>query len=365
MTTFLILIAVLQVLVLVPLLRPLWARQPTLTMVLLAILPLATMLLYRVVGNAQAIALAPQSAALATASGDPGQAGDMPHRMDEAIAQLEQAMQEHPDKADGWMLLGRSYLQVEQAQKASEAFGKALALEPDNPDLLVQAAQTRALANATRLFDATARGWLDKAVLLQPRHQEARWFIGVSQRQNGQHAEAAKTWEALLPEVPAETAPSLLVQINEARAAAGLAALPSSTVSGSAAPVGTTPAASGSGLAVSVRLDPDFAARTRLDGNAVVFVLARAPSGPPMPVAAERHTVQQLPLSITLDDGDSPMPTMKLSQLPEVEIIARISASGIANRQDGDIESAPVLVKLPHTGTVELVLGAPAAAAAK
>lgn len=362
MTTFLILIAVLQVLVLVPLLRPLWARQPTLTMVLLAILPLATMLLYRVVGNAQAIALAPQSAALATASGDPGQAGDMPHRMDEAIAQLEQAMQEHPDKADGWMLLGRSYLQVEQPQKASEAFGKALALEPDNPDLLVQAAQSRALSNATRLFDATARGWLDKAVLLQPRHQEARWFIGVSQRQNGQHAEAAKTWEALLPEVPAETAPSLLMQINEARAAAGLAALPAS-----AAPAAPTTAstASASGLAVRVRLDPDFAARTRLDGNAVVFVLARAPSGPPMPVAAERHTVQQLPLSITLDDGDSPMPTMKLSQLPEVEIIARISASGIANRQDGDIESAPVRVKLPHTGTVELVLGAPAAAAAK
>ena len=71
MTTFLILIAVLQVLVLVPLLRPLWARQPTLTMVLLAILPLATMLLYRVVGNAQAIALAPQSAAMAAASGGP------------------------------------------------------------------------------------------------------------------------------------------------------------------------------------------------------------------------------------------------------------------------------------------------------
>lgn len=361
MTTFLIVIAVLQVLVLVPLLRPLWARQPTLTMVLLAILPLSTMLLYRVVGNAQAIALAPQSAAMAVASGDAAQAGDMPHRMDEAIAQLEKAMQEHPDKADGWMLLGRSYLQVDQPQKASEAFGKALALEPDNPDLLVQAAQSRALANSTRLFDATARGWLDKAVLLQPRHQEARWFIGVSQRQNGQHAEAAKTWEALLPEVPAETAPSLLAQINEARAAAGLAALPAAT-----APAALTAAtASASGLAVSVRLDPDFAAGNRLDGNAVVFVLARAPDGPPMPVAAERHTVQQLPLSITLDDGDSPMPTMKLSQLPEVEIIARISASGIANRQDGDIESAPVRVKLPHTGTVELVLGAPAAAAAK
>lgn len=358
MTTFLIVVAVLQVLVLVPLLRPLWARQPTLTMVLLAILPLATMLLYRVVGNAQAITLVPPSAATAAAMQGGSGSGDMPHRMDDAIAQLEKAMQDHPDKPDGWMLLGRSYLQVDQPQKASEAFAKALALDPNNPDVLVQAAQSRALANATRLFDATAREWLEKAVALQPQHQEARWFIGVSQRQNGQHAEAAKTWEALLPEVPAETAPSLIVQINEARAAAGLAALPSS-----AGPAAATPAASGSGLAVRVRLDPAFAARTRLDGNAVVFVLARATDGPPMPVAAERHTVQQLPLSITLNDGDSPMPTVKLSQLPEVDVIARISASGIANRQDGDIESAPVRVKLPHTGTVELVLGAAPAAA--
>lgn len=360
MTTFLIVIAVLQVLVFVPLLRPLWAHQRTLTMALLAVLPLATMLLYRVVGNAQAVTLAPSSLpAHDAASGE-----DMPHRIDEALAQLEQAMREHPDKVDGWMLLARTYLQVNQPQKASDAFAKAVALEPNNPDLLVHAAQARALANGS-MFDATARQMLEKAVQLQPEHQEARWFIGVSQSQSGQHAEAAKTWEALLPVVPAETAPSLLAQINDARVAAGLPTLPVTT--GTAAPAAAAAAAgstapagsSGPGLAVTVRLDPDFARQVRLDGNAVVFVMARAPDGPPMPVAAERHTVNQLPLSLTLDDADSPMPTQKLSQLQEVEVLARISTTGSANRQAGDIEAAPVRVKLPHAGSVELVLGAP------
>ena len=104
-------------------------------------------------------------------------------------------------------------------------------------------------------------------------------------------------------------------------------------------------------------LDTAFAARVRLRGDATIFVIARAPDGPPMPVAAEKHTVSELPFTATLDDGDSPMPTRKLSQLKEVVLVARLSASGIANKQDGDIESKPVRVTLPATKPVELVIG--------
>ena len=76
-----------------------------------------------------------------------------------------------------------------------------------------------------------------------------------------------------------------------------------------------------------------------------------------MPVAVERHTVQDLPLEIVLDDSDSLMPTAKLSALPRVELVARISATGSANRADGDVESAPVQVTLPAGAPVELVIG--------
>jgi len=110
-------------------------------------------------------------------------------------------------------------------------------------------------------------------------------------------------------------------------------------------------------LRIEVRLDPELAARARLRGDASVFVIARVPGGPPMPVAAEKHAVAELPFTASLDDADSPMPTQKLSALREVEVIARLSMSGDATPQPGDLESRPVRVRLPASEPVELVIG--------
>src|SRR5690606_18379843 len=102
----------------------------------------------------------------------------------------------------------------------------------------------------------------------------------------------------------------------------------------------------------------EFAARVRLRGDATVFVIARQPDGPPIPVAAGKRLVSELPFTAPLDDEDSPMPTLKLSQLGEVEVVARLSQDGSADRGDGDIESKPVRVSLPAKAPVELVIGA-------
>ena len=61
---------------------------------------------------------------------------------------------------------------------------------------------------------------------------------------------------------------------------------------------------------------------------------------------------------VVLDDADSPMPTLRLSEMQEVVVLARVSASGSANRGEGDVESAPVRVTLPANGPIELVIGA-------
>ena len=79
---------------------------------------------------------------------------------------------------------------------------------------------------------------------------------------------------------------------------------------------------------------------------------------PPIPVAAEKHPVSALPLTVTLDDNDSLMPTAKLSQLQEVELVARLSASGSADDNEGDVDSAPVRVTMPAKAPVQLVIGA-------
>ncbi|MDB6164842.1 MAG: tetratricopeptide repeat protein, partial [Xanthomonadaceae bacterium] len=124
------------------------------------------------------------------------------------------------------------------------------------------------------------------------------------------------------------------------------------------APLSTLePPGASSGLHIAVRLDPQLAARVRLRGDAVVFVIARVPNGPPMPVAVEKHSVQELPFTAALDDGDGPMPTQRLSSQPVVELVARLSASGNAMPQPDDLESLPVIVRLPTSRTVQLTIG--------
>ena len=247
--------------------------------------------------------------------------------------------------------MGQAYQREGKPAQARDAYAKAVALLPDDTDLLAEAAQVRALAHPQRLFDGEAVALLQRALAKDPAHQRARWFLGIAQRQAGDNAAAAATWEPLLGLVDPATAASLRKEIDAARADAGLPAL-------AVAPVAPAVANAGS-LAVQVSLDPDFAARVRLRGDATIFVIARAPDGPPMPVAAEKHTVSELPFTATLDDGDSPMPTRKLSQLKEVVLVARLSESGIANKQDGDIESKPVRVTLPADKPVQLVIGGP------
>ena len=331
MLTFVLIAALLALVVLAVLLRPLWRSARPVALGVAVLVLASTALLYRLVGTPQAL----DAAALRA-----------PETLGEAIAQLEAELQRNPGQAEGWRLLAQALQRENQPAKSRDAFAKAVALSPDDADLLAEAAQSRALADANRVFDAEAVRLLQRALGLRADHQRARWFLGIAQRQAGDHAVAAATWEPLLAQVDAATATSLRKEIDSARAAAGMQPLPAAVA-----------VAAGPGVSVNVSLDPDFAARVRLRGDATVFVIARETGGPPMPVAVEKRGVSDLPFSVMLDDGDSPMPTRKLSRLRDVELVARLSESGVANRQDGDIESRPVRVTLPASKPVELVIG--------
>ena len=335
MNVFVAIAVLLTLAVLAGVLWQLWRESRALAIGGVIALGLATFALYRVVGTPAAIN-APVTAAPAA-----------PATLDAAIAELQAELKRNPDQPEGWRLLGKSLAALGDFPASRDAFAKALAMNPDDADLLVETAQSRLYAAQDRKLDAGTIALLQRALALQPDHQRAAWFLGMSQRQNGQPAEAAKTWEPLLARVDTATAATLRKQIDEARVEAGLPPLPAA---------GPAPVAANA-LTVKVSLDPDFAARVRLRGDTSVFVIARVPGGPPMPVAAEKHSLQELPLTLTLDDSDSPMPTQKLSALKEVELVARLSASGNAMRQEDDLESAPVRVTLPARSPVELVLG--------
>ncbi|MCW0371518.1 tetratricopeptide repeat protein [Xanthomonas sacchari] len=304
------------------------------------------------------LALGVATAALYALVGTPralqAQNREAPRTLEDGVKQLQAALAKDPNRADGWALLGRSQMSLGHNAAAAAALARAVRLAPEQAPLLIEAAEARAMANPQRQFDDQALAWLQHALQLAPGSERGAWFLGIAQRQRGQDAAAAATWEALLPRVDAATAAALRPQIDAARSAAGLPALPTA---GATAQPDKAPATAG--LTVAVSLDPAFAARVRLRGDASVFVIARVPGGPPMPVAVQKHPLQALPLRVTLSDADSPMPTQKLSQLKQVQVIARLSASGNAMRQDGDLESAPVTVTLPATAPVELVIGKP------
>ncbi len=314
-------------------LRPMWRARPRSSAALLAGLVALTAGLYHLVGTPLAL-----DAAMVK----------RPATIEEAVAQLERNRDGFPDH-EGWVMLATAYARLGRNAEARDAWEQVLAREPDDANFLAAAAEARARADASNRFDDRAVGHLRHALKTDPRHQRARFFLGIALRQRGEAAEAARTWEPLLSEIDAENGATLRAEIASARRDAGLPPLPVATPAASAA---------AGGLTVKVALDPDFAARVRLRGDATVFVIARAPDGPPMPVAVEKRRLSELPLTVVLDDGDSPMPTAKLSALREVEVIARLSASGNAMRQDGDIESTPARVALPAKGAVELVLGA-------
>lgn len=309
-------------------LRPLWQRRWWVGAAMSVMLLSLTGLLYTQVGTPRAL--------------DPAELR-APDTLAEAITRLEAELKRDPEQGEGWRLLAQAYTADSRAADASRAYTRALSYFPDDAELHVEAAQARAMISEGRRFDAIAVAQLQRALTLQPMHQRARWFLGIAQRQAGQPAQAAQTWEPLLGMVEAQTAPSLREQINAARAEAGQTPL--------AAPDST---ATGPGITVTVAVAPQRQAA--LPDNATVFVIARQANGAPVPVAVRKQPARGFPLTVTLTDADSLMPTLKLSALSKVELTARISLSGDATPQSGDVEAEKVVVPMPSTTPVTLTL---------
>ena len=253
---------------------PLRRQSPRTWIALLAAVPLLAIAAYHVLGTPAALDPARRAPASAAAPMNADGRVD-PEQLAKAMAELRAELERDPRQPEGWALLARALTVQGDLASARDAYAMAVDLQPDDPNLLTEAAQARAQAHPTRLFDGKAVAMLEHALKQQPQHQRARWFLGIAQRQGGDNAAAAATWEPLLAQVDAATAASLRKEIDSARVAAGMSPLPAVT-------------STATSLQVKIALDPAFAARVRLRGDASVFVIARAPDGPPMPIAVEK-----------------------------------------------------------------------------
>jgi len=242
----------------------------------------------------------------------------------EMTEKLAARMRDNPNDAEGWMMLGRAYRAMERFEEAVGALRKAVALAPDNADLLADLAEALALKNGRTLAGESTK-LLDRALKLDPDNDKILALSGSAAFERKDYRAAIRHWEALLkhPGVSGELAQALRGGIAEARTlSTGKKAVAATSATGR--------------ISGTVRLDA--ALRAQAAPEDTVFVYARAAQGPRMPLAIVKAQVKDLPYNFLLDDSMAMMPEMKLSAFEEVIVGARVSKSGGAKPVAGDLE---------------------------
>ena len=349
--------------------------------ILCAALPIASGALYLHLGEPRAIAGA--DAVMTDSSGAPS--------MDSVIASLRARLEDDPGNAQGWILLARSLATVGRPAEAADAFARARGLlGGDDAGLLAGEAEARARAAGGDFSGAPLR-LLARALELDSRHPTALWLSGLAAMNRGDFPAAAKFWRRALPEVDdAEAAATLRELIARAETESELSAAmaaqngtddatgtngisteqeaeSSPATAGGVGGVGGEDAdgadgvggegkggVGGVGVGVGVSLLPAFLGEA--DSDYVVFVFARAVSGPRIPLAAARRRVGDLPFFLVLTDAMAMTPQLRLSQFSEVDIVARISRSGTPQASPGDLYGEAKGVRVSGGERISLVI---------
>lgn len=339
----------------------------TRTMALSALLvPLVALLFYQLLGSPeiiQRLAEQPTSGETQSAQAQTSGTDNLPP-MQELVARLAAKLEQEPNNQQGWVMLGRSYMTLKQYPKAMKAYERALQLDGENISTLLAYAEAIA-AIAGNNFTGKAAPLVEKAYSLEPENPNVLWISGILAYQQGNYQVALDHWERLQTLLPPQSneLESVTSAIDDARKQLGLApsepplpniaqgrALSDDSAGGDSA--GTE---NSTGVEVKVSLSPEMAQKASPDD--LVFIYAKAVSGPPMPLAAARKRVSDLPLTIRLDDSMAMMPQMKISGFQQVAVGARVSLSGSPTAQSGDLEGEVRPVVPGQSEPVDVVIG--------
>lgn len=300
--------------------------------VLLVLLPLLGGGLYSILGNPQASLTVAQQEQHAMAS------------MESLVEKLAQRLAKNPDDPQGWSMLSRSYASMGRWDDAERAFLRIGPSIEKDPQLLASLAELLAQKTGGD-FSGRPRELLIKALKIDPSNMLALFLSGSDAMQSQRWADAVAHWEKLMPQLEpgSEDAQSIQSGLDQARAKMGVSTQPATRqqVSKNAEP-GVTKVA---GASIGARIELAPALRDKAKPNDIVFIFARAATGPRMPLAAKRVRVADLPLDITLDDSMSMTADLKISSTPEVLVEARISKSGDAIPASGDLSGKSAAVK--------------------
>ena len=262
--------------------------------------------------------------------------------LEEAVAQLEEKLKENPDDVDGQMLLARTQFSMKNYDKAVTAYSKANELAPNESVILTELAEAIALKNNKGTFLGEPEQYLAKAYELNPQNQKAIWLYGMTFYEKQDYAKTLELWTGLYEMISDEGAKKQLAeQLNDIRSKLDMPLIEE--------PVYET--------LITATVDISESLKSQLQGKeALLYIYTKETQGMPMPIAVIKKTIQlsDFPMNISMSDAQNLQPNRKLSEFKEVVIGARISFSGNAMAQKGDLLSSEQTIPLRQETNVDI-----------
>ncbi len=288
-------------------------------------IPVLAIALYMTLGNPEALL---ERGARPPAAAVPGE-----HDPAAMIASLEAKLQANPEDAAGWFMLARSYATLGRFAESASALAQVVERVPPDPRLLTDYADVLAMAQGRNLQGKPLE-LVRQALELDPNNEKALNLAASAAYQRQDFAEAARYWRRLLQQLPpgSEAAAGIAAMVKQAESAAGPA-----SGQGAQAPADIAT------ISGTVTLRPELLAR--VSPTDTVFIFAQAANGGRRPLAIERIEASRLPYRFTLSDAAS-MAGDRLSNHADLVISARVSKSGQAAAQSGDLQGRIGPVKL-------------------
>jgi len=274
----------------------------------------------------------------------------------ERLQALKEMAEKSPERAEIWYALAQGYIQTQRYSEAEDAYNRVLVLVGENPQVLAEYAQSLFFVENNHL-GARGKELVERALAVDPGNDTALGLLGIDAFDREQYADAIRYWRQILAGSPHERDAKAL-QAGIARAEQLLALQTGSKVGQESAEVAErlpSDIKTVAELEVEVVLSDDLKSKT--SPQQTVFVFARALNGPPMPLAAVRLQVQDLPAKVVLNDSMAMTPQAKLSGFDQVEVIARVAFSQTATASAGDLQGKVSPINLSESPTnIKLVI---------
>ncbi len=276
----------------------------------------------------------------------PGQALSEPRNALELLLdEVRERVVTAPEDREAWTVLARANMQLGRYDDAIAAAEKLRTLAPHDVDALLILVDALAMRAGGELAGAPL-AIIDDILTLDPDNVSALVLSGIARDKAGDRAAAVTAWQrATAGMSPDEPLRNELQAMIDGR--------PPATASAGGTQAAAVPAAA---VTVQVKVTLATALNALAAPGETLFVLARAVSGPAVPLAVSRHRVDELPLTVTLDERMAMVPGTSLADFDRVEIVARISRDGRPLASAGDLEGRSGTFNPHATGLVEVAI---------